>query len=367
MSDRLKQLADSGVSIWLDDLSRDRLNSGHLADLIEQSSVRGVTTNPTIFAHALSDGEAYADQVSDLGQIEVGEMIRELTSTDVRNACDLFAAIYNDSDGYDGRVSIEVEPGLARDTQATVAQAAQLRQMVDRENVLIKIPATDEGLPAIQQTIAAGISVNVTLIFSIARYCQVMDAYLAGLEEAAAHGRDLTKIHSVGSLFVSRVDTEVDKRLDEVGTDEAKALRGKTGVANARLVYEAYQEVFSSDRFAALAAKGANLQRPLWASTGVKNPDYPDTLYVTELVAAGCVNTMPEKTLQAVADHGEITGDTIAQTFDESRRVLEGVAAVGVDLNDVFRVLEDEGVAKFAVSWDELVTSVTQAMNPANA
>lgn len=360
MNERLKALADAGVSIWLDDLSRARLTSGNLAQKIAEDSVSGVTTNPTIFAAALAQGDDYAEQVNALGdEIDVDYAIKQLTTTDVRGACDLFADVYAASKGYDGRVSIEVAPTLANNTGETIAQAAELHDLVDRENVLIKIPATEPGLPAIQQTIADGISVNVTLIFSEERYREVMDAYLSGLEAADAAGKDLSTIHSVASFFVSRVDAEVDKRLEKLGRDD---LKSKTAIANALVAYGAFEEVFGSDRFKALAAKGANQQRPLWASTGTKDPSLPDTLYVTNLVADGVVNTMPEKTMDAFADHGEV-GESIVGRAAEGRAVLDEVTAAGVDLADVFEVLEDEGVEKFIVSWNELVTTVEKAIH----
>ena len=357
MNPHLKALSDAGVSIWLDDLSRSRLNSGNLAELIAEKSVVGVTTNPTIFAAALTNGALYAPQLAELGDVSTAEAIKQLCATDVRNACDLFADIHTASGGFDGRVSIEVEPGLANDTDATIAQAAELHDLVGRENVLIKIPATPAGLPAIEATIAAGISVNVTLIFSGDRYAEVMDAYLRGLEKAAAAGRDLSKIHSVASFFISRVDTEIDQRL--VALDRPD-LKGKAGVANAVVAFGAFQNVFASERFTALALKGANVQRPLWASTGTKDPAYPDTLYVADLIAEGVVNTMPEKTMMAFADHGEVTS-TINGRAAEGQGVLDQITIAGVDLADVFQTLETEGVEKFITSWAELVASVKTA------
>jgi transaldolase len=367
MSDRLKGLADAGVSIWLDDLSRERINSGNLAGLIADSSVVGVTTNPTIFASALSKGEQYDAQVKELAARDtaVEDAIKTLTSDDVRNACDLFGDLYTSTGGADGRVSIEVEPGLAMDTEGTTAQAADLFKIVDRPNVLIKIPATKPGLPAITASIAEGISVNVTLIFALERYQAVIEAYLDGLEQAAANGHDLSGIHSVASFFVSRVDSEVDKRLDKIGTDEATALKSKAAVANARLAYALYEEQFASDRFKALEAKGANKQRPLWASTGVKDPSLPDTMYVTELTVAGTVNTMPEKTMQAFADHGEVQGDKVSGTKADAQQVFDSLAAVGIDFDDVVDVLEKEGVQKFDASWGELVETVQTALDEA--
>jgi transaldolase len=364
MSDRLKQLSDAGVSIWLDDLSRERIKTGNLQQLISESSVVGVTTNPTIFASALAKGEQYDEQMRELAAVDssVEDAIKALTTDDVRNACDLFADVYAASKGFDGRVSIEVEPGLAMNTEGTTAEAADLFKIVDRPNVLIKIPATKPGLPAITAAIAEGISVNVTLIFALERYRGVIDAYLSGLEQAAANGHDLSKIHSVASFFVSRVDSEVDKRLDAIGGDEAEALKSKAALANARLAYALFEEEFSSERFAALEAKGANRQRPLWASTGVKDPNLPDTLYVTELIVANTVNTMPEKTMRAFADHGEVQGDKVSGTEAEAQQVFDQLEAVGVDFDDVVDVLEKEGVQKFDASWAELVETVQTAL-----
>jgi transaldolase len=369
MNDRLKALADAGVSIWLDDLSRERLHTGNLVELVRESSVVGVTTNPTIFATAIAKGHEYDDQIRELAALDssVEDTLKALTTDDVRDACDVLAATSAASGGVDGRVSIEVDPHLAMDTQATTAQAADLWKIVDRPNTLIKIPATEPGLPAITATIAEGISVNVTLIFALDRYGDVIDAYLAGLEQAAANGHDLSQIHSVASFFVSRVDTEVDKRLDAIGTDQAKALKGKAAIANARLAYALYEEKFGGDRFAALAEKGANKQRPLWASTGVKDPAYPDTMYVTDLVVANTVNTMPEKTLQAFADHGEVHGDRVSGTKAEAQQLFNDLATLGIDIDDVVEVLEREGVQKFDASWAELVEDVQIALDEAKA
>jgi transaldolase len=364
-TDRLGQLAKAGVSIWLDDLSRERLQSGNLQELITERHVVGVTTNPTIFAAALAEGEAYDAQVRELAArgASVEDAVREITAADVQHACDVFSGTWETTGGVDGRVSLEVDPGLARDTEGTVAQAIDLWKAVDRPNLLVKIPATEAGLPAITRALAEGVSVNVTLIFSVERYRAVMDAFLDGLEQAEANGQELSRIASVASFFVSRVDTEIDKRLEKIGTDEALALRGKAGVANSRLAYAAFQEVFSSDRWKALAANGARAQRPLWASTGVKNPEYPDTLYVTELVVADTVNTMPEKTMLAFADHGEVHGDRVTDTAAEAQEVFDGLERVGVDLRDVFLVLEDEGVDKFEKSWTELGDTVRSQLD----
>ncbi|TRW83204.1 transaldolase [Mycolicibacterium sp. 018/SC-01/001] len=357
-NENLAALSAAGVSVWLDDLSRERLQTGNLQSLIDTKSVVGVTTNPSIFQAALSKGDAYDDQIKELAErgADVDATIRTVTTDDVRNACDVFAKIYEQSDGVDGRVSIEVDPRLAHDTDKTILQAIELWKIVDRPNLLIKIPATEAGIPAIASVLAEGISVNVTLIFSVERYRLVMDAYLEGLEKAKEAGHDLSRIHSVASFFVSRVDTEIDKRLEDIGSDEALALRGKAGVANARLAYAAYEEVFlGGERFEALKGAGARVQRPLWASTGVKNPDYSDTLYVTELVAPNTVNTMPEKTMDAVADHGVVTGDTVTGKGAESQEIFDQLSGVGIDLTDVFVVLEDEGVEKFEKSWQELL------------
>ncbi|HEY3406737.1 MAG TPA: transaldolase [Propionicimonas sp.] len=362
MNKRMRALARAGVSIWLDDLSRSRLATGNLAGLIRDYSVSGVTTNPTIFAAALGHSDDYAATLATLRAdgADVATAVRTLTTADVRDACDLFRPLYDETDGVDGRVSIEVEPGLAMDTDATIAQAAELRRQVDRDNVLIKIPATRPGLQAIAATIAAGISVNVTLIFSVERYREVIDAYLTGLERAHLAGLDLSRIHSVASVFVSRVDTEIDRRLDEIG-GAARQLKGRAGIANAQLAYAAYAEGFGSARFEALSAHGARPQRPLWASTGVKSEDYPDTLYVSELVAPGVVNTMPEKTLMAYADHGAI-GFPVADQSASAAKVMRRLAEAGIDLPDVFATLEDEGVAKFEKSWQELVGTVSTAL-----
>ncbi len=360
MTDRLAELSAAGVAVWLDDLSRDRLATGGLDQLRREKHVVGVTTNPTIFAKALASSKEYADQVSDLALRGVGveEATRLLTTYDVRWACDVMRPVYDATGGLDGRVSIEVDPRLAYDTARTVAEAKALWWLVDRPNLFIKIPATPEGLPAITAALAEGISVNVTLIFSLQRYREVMEAFLTGLEQARDRGHDLSSIASVASFFVSRVDTEIDKRLDKIGGDEAASLKGKAAVANARLAYQAYEEVFSSERWQALADAGARPQRPLWASTGVKNPAYRDVLYVEELVAPGVVNTMPQATLDAFADHGETQPDTVTAHYEEARSVLDRIAALGVDYNDVVTTLEREGVEKFVASWKELLDSV---------
>jgi transaldolase len=360
--DTLAQLTDMGVSIWLDDISRDRLSTGNLAALVRDSHVRGVTSNPTIFAKALSSGSAYAGQVADLAirNVTVDEAARLITTYDIRWACDVLRPVYDASNGVDGRVSIEVDPRLAKETAKTIAEARALWWMVDRPNLFIKIPATLEGLPAITQCLSEGISVNVTLIFSLQRYKQVIDAFMAGLEHA--EGRDVSTIASVASFFVSRVDTEVDDRLDKIGTPEAAALRGKAALANARLAYEQFEQHFATPRWEALRARGARVQRPLWASTSVKDPSFADTLYVTELVAPDTVNTMPEGTIHAMADHGQLHGNTIDGTYDASRQVFADLEALGVHYDDVVQVLEDQGVEKFATSWNELLDSIKREM-----
>jgi transaldolase len=361
-NENLAQLSKLGVAVWLDDLSRDRIRSGNLQSLVDEYSVVGVTSNPSIFAAAISGSDSYDDQLHAMAvrKVSVEEALRTITASDVRDACDLLAPVAART-GRDGRVSLEVAPGLAHDTDATAAEAAHLWWLVDRPNLFIKIPATVEGLPAITSTIAAGISVNVTLIFSIERYQAVMDAYISGLEQRLAEDPNASfeGIESVASFFVSRVDTEIDKRLDALGADPS--LKGKAGIANAVLAYQAYEEVFSSDRWKALEAKGAERQRPLWASTGVKNPGYSDTMYISELIAPDTVNTMPEKTLMAYADHGQ-PGTPVQQAYADAEKVMRAVADAGVDLDDVFRVLEKEGVQKFADAWDELTASVQEQL-----
>jgi transaldolase len=365
MTDRLKQLSDAGVSIWLDDLSRERIETGNLADLMANQHVVGVTSNPTIFQAALSNGERYDAQIRELAALgtDRDQAVRVITTDDVRNACEIMRPAYDASGAVDGRVSIEVSPGLAHDTDATVAEAADLWKTVDQPNLLIKIPGTKEGWPAITETIANGISVNVTLIFGLEQYQHVMEAYVAGLEKARENGHDLSGIHSVASFFVSRVDTEIDKRLDASGADAS--LKGKAGVANARLAFKAYEEFFAGDRWSALEAAGARKQRPLWASTGVKNPDYKDTMYVDDLVVEDTVNTMPQKTLEAVADHGEIKVDQVRPFYDDAATHMSALADAGIDYDDVIEVLIKEGVEKFVTAWDELLDSVTEALEAA--
>jgi transaldolase len=363
---KLDALAQEGVAVWLDDISRQSLESGHLAELRDRGVV-GVTSNPTIFAKAVSDAETYAEQVRDLAArgISLEEAVRMITAYDVRWACDVMAPVYESSGGRDGRVSLEVDPRLAHDTVPTTAEARALWWLVDRPNLMIKIPATEEGLAAITAAIAEGISVNVTLIFGLDRYDKVMNAYLTGLEHAKKNGIDLAGIRSVASFFVSRVDSEVDKRLDKVGGDEAESLKAKAALANARLAYQRYERVISSERWQKLEEAGANRQRPLWASTSVKDPDLPDTLYVTNLVAPDTVNTMPEGTIDAVADHGEIEGDTVTGGYAEAQDVIDRLSALGIEYDDVIAVLEREGVEKFEKSWAELLDTVRASLDDA--
>ncbi len=362
--DVLAELTAAGVSIWLDDIGRDRLSTGNLATLVRDLHVRGVTSNPTIFEHSMSKGTAYDTQLADLATrgIGVDEASRAMTTYDIRWACDVLRPVFDDSAGVDGRVSIEVDPRLAGDTARTTAEARALCWAVDRPNALIKIPATKAGLPAITSCLAEGISINVTLIFALRRYEEVIDAFMAGLEGAAAAGKQLSSIESVASFFVSRVDTEVDRRIDALGTPAAKALRGKAAVANARLAYEIFEERFASERWQALAAKGARPQRPLWASTSTKDPAYPDTKYVVDLVAPHTVNTMPESTLRAMADHGVLRGDTITGSYDEARAVIDGLESLGISYDDVVAVLEDEGVRKFSDSWNDVLKTIGEQL-----
>lgn len=361
-----QKTSDSGVSIWLDDLSRSRIESGSLQELIATKNVVGVTTNPSIFAKALHEVGPYDEQLKQLGKVNVEDAVRELTTTDVRNATDIFREIAESTDYVDGRVSIEVDPRLAHETEKTEEQAEQLWKKVDRPNAMIKIPATLEGLPAITATLAKGISVNVTLIFSLERYEKVIDAFIEGIAQADANGHDLKHIGSVASFFVSRVDTAVDKLLEANGSAEAKALEGKAAVANARLAYELFEKKFAEDpRWAALEAKGAKRQRPLWASTGTKNAVYSPCKYVDELVAPDVVNTMPEKTLNALAEQGD-GAPSIAGTYEESHKVMEQLAALGINIKDVTDKLEADGVAQFINSWDSVLADVQAGIDRVN-
>ncbi|WP_018503314.1 transaldolase [Parafrankia discariae] len=367
MSKPLSDLSAAGVAVWLDDISRERIRTGNLAELARTRSVVGVTSNPTIFQKAIGGGETYDEQLRDLAVrgVDVGEAVRAITAADIRDACDILRPAYDASSGVDGRVSLEVDPRLAHETERTVAEARALWWSVDRPNLFIKIPATKAGLPGITATLAQGISVNVTLIFALDRYEAVMDAFMTGLEQALAAGRDISDVASVASFFVSRVDSEVDGRLAKIGTPKAEALRSKAAIANARLAYELYQKVFSTPRWERLAAAGAKPQRPLWASTSTKDPELSDTLYVTELIAPGTVNTMPEATLEAFADHGVVPGDTITPNYEDARAVMAGLAELGVDMADVVEVLEVEGVRKFEDSWNQLLDTIRDQLGSA--
>ncbi|HEY9391923.1 MAG TPA: transaldolase [Mycobacteriales bacterium] len=371
MSDVLADLSAAGVAVWLDDLSRERLATGNLKWLVENRQVVGVTSNPTIFAHALRHSESYTEQLRDLAlrDLSVSEAVRAMTTHDVRWGCDVLRPAFERTGGLDGRVSLEVDPNIAHDADRSVAEARALWWLIDRPNLFIKIPATAEGIPAIARTLALGISVNVTLIFSLHRYDQVMDAFMSGLEQARDNGHDLASIASVASFFVSRVDTEVDRRLDQIGSEQARALRGQAAIANARLAYHHYERAFASDRWKALRAAGARPQRPLWASTSTKDPAYSDTRYVVDLVTDGVINTMPEPTIEAMVDHGELRGDTVRgpELVGQAQAVLDGLAQVGVDYDDVVQVLEDEGVQKFADSWTGVFETVRGQLDTAKA
>ena len=364
MGDPLAELAATGVAVWLDDLSRARLATGSLAALVRDRHVVGVTTNPTIFQRAISGSDHYDGQIRDLAVrgVEAAEALRMITAFDVRWACDVLRPVYDASDGVDGRVSIEVDPRLAHETEATVAEARQLWWLVDRPNLFVKIPGTKAGLPAIAQCLAEGISVNVTLIFSRRRYAEVMDAFVEGMQRARAGDRDLTRLASVASFFVSRVDAEIDRRLDAIGSVEAKAVRGEAAIANARLAFRLHEEALGSARWLALAAAGARPQRPLWASTGVKDPAYPDTRYVVELATAGVVNTMPEATLRAVADHGAVRGDTVRGGYADAAGLMAALGDIGIDYDDVVDKLERDGLRTFRASWDALAETLARSL-----
>lgn len=352
----MDDLKKVGTSTWLDDLSRDRLTSGNLKELLSSKSIVGVTTNPSIFAAAMGKGTAYDEQIGELKQSgsSVDDGVYTMAIKDVQDACDLFAEIYKESDGKDGRVSIEVDPRISADRDATLTQAKNLWERVNRPNVMIKIPATQGSMPAISDALAEGISVNVTLIFSVPVYRSVVAAYIDGIKRAAENGHDVSKIHSVASFFVSRVDTKVDKRLDAIGTPEALALKGKAGIANAHRAYAAFEDLFKD----ADLPEGAHVQRPLWASTGVKNSDYPQDMYVTELAGPDTVNTMPEKTIDAAIEGNGIHGDTLTGKGDEAEELFQKLSTLGIDFDDVFQVLEREGVEKFVQAWEELLDSM---------
>ncbi len=359
---RLQQLTELGQSVWIDSLSREMLETGELERLIREDSVSGVTSNPTIFQKALAEGDWYDSELYELASLgDNSEIFFRLAENDVRQACDLLRAVHEKTAGLDGYVSIEVDPTLAYDSERTHEQTLRLHSDIDRPNLLVKIPATRPGLPAIEDAIAAGHSVNITLIFSLQRYAEVVDAYLRGLERRVAAAGDVSPINSVASFFVSRVDSEADRRLDEIGTPAALALRGKLAVANAKLAYHHYQDVFSSERWQYLASKGARAQRCLWASTSTKNPAYSDTLYVSELIGPDTVNTMPIETVRAFQEHGPVA-QTLAKGVDEARLLLEQIEAVGVSYADVVDTLEAEGVQKFADSFAELLDGIDEKL-----
>jgi transaldolase len=354
------QVSAAGTSIWLDDLSRAKITSNDphaLPARIKESAVVGVTTNPSIFSAAISGAAEYASDIASMKSSTVDEVVKKLTTDDVRQACELFSAIYQSTGGVDGRVSIEVDPRLAHDTEGTIAAGKELWSIIDRPNLMIKVPATIEGLPAITALIAAGISVNVTLIFSVKRYGQVIEAYIKGIEQCD----EPSTVHSVASFFISRIDSSIDALLKKNGSAEANALLGKAAIANAHLAYQLFEEKFASERWMALTAKGANKQRPLWASTGVKDPAYPDTRYVIELIAPNTVNTMPQSTLDAVMDHGVVRGNTISGKYAEAIEVLKALSALGISLDEVTTELEIDGVKKFAQAWEELLENVKAA------
>jgi transaldolase len=357
----VEQLAASGTSIWLDDLSRAKISgtdSHSLPARISQSGVVGVTTNPSIFSAAISAGAEYAEDIAAMRGSTVDEIVQKLTTDDVRAACDLLAPIFHSSKGVDGRVSIEVDPRLAHDSTATIEAGKKLWSIIDRPNLMIKVPATIEGLPAITALIAAGISVNVTLIFSIKRYGQVIDSYMSGLELCS----EPSVIHSVASFFISRIDSSVDALLTANGSEAATELLGRAAIANAHLAYQLFEDKFKSERWSKLISKGAHKQRPLWASTGVKNPAYPDTQYVVELVAPHTVNTMPQATLDAFVDHGVVRGDTITGNYQNAVQILKALGDLGISLDTVTTELEIDGVKKFAQAWEELLTNVKAAI-----
>lgn len=361
MANALESLFPLGTSVWYDNISRELLTNGALEALVRERAVRGVTSNPTIFDKALSGSEHYDDQIRTSGADDPEAIFFELAISDIQSACDVLYPVYKAGGSCgDGYVSMEVSPRLARDTTATIRQAAELHGRIGRPNLYIKIPGTVEGLPAIEESIASGISVNVTLLFAVERHMDAAEAYVAGLERALDEGRDIGAISSVASFFVSRVDTLVDRLLEEIGTEQALSLRGKAAVANAKLAFDAFRRKFRGERWAALAARGANLQRPLWASTSTKNPDYDDTLYVENLVGPHTVNTMPQVTIDAMADHGEVSGPTLTQGLDESKQVMDDLASLGIDMRAVCEQLEDEGVKAFADSWEQLLTTVAE-------
>jgi transaldolase len=358
-SSNLHQLSEHGQSVWIDFLSRDLIRSGDLERRTREDAVVGVTSNPTIFQKAISSGDAYDDQLREVlaEKHDPKEIFIRLAAKDVGDALDLLRPVWDGGGGRDGYVSIEVDPNLAGDTEETIAEAQRLHELIDRPNLFVKIPATPEGLPAIEEMIARGRSINVTLIFSLQRYVEVADAYTRGIERLVAAGGDLTKVASVASFFVSRVDTEADRRLDEVGGHDE--LKGTLAVANAKLAYAGYKEIFSGPRWEALAARGATPQRCLWASTSTKNPAYRDVLYVEELIGPETVNTMPEETIQVFQDHGRVA-DTLEQGLEEAAATLERFAQAGIDYDDVTLTLEREGVEKFTDSFERTLETIAR-------
>jgi transaldolase len=353
---RLHELSELGQSVWIDSLSREWLRTGFLRNLMDEDAVVGVTSNPTIFQKAMSEGDWYDDQLREVlaEEDDLGEVFYRLAADDIREACDLMRRVWDVTEGQDGYVSFEVYPSLAYDTDGTIEQAQRFHDEIDQPNLYVKIPATKEGLPAIEEMTARGKSINVTLIFGLDRYAEVTEAYIRGLERLIESGGDPTTVTSVASFFVSRVDTEADKRLDELSRPE---LKGKLGIANAKLAYQRYQEIFAGERWDALAAEGASAQRCLWASTSTKNPEYRDVMYVEQLIGPQTVNTMPRETIEAFQDHGEV-GATLEAGVDDARALLVQLAEAGVDYDDVIRVLEEEGVQKFADSFDELIGGI---------
>jgi len=354
---RLHELTEHGQSVWLDNLSRTALQEGRLARMMKEDAVTGVTSNPTIFQKAIAGGDAYDEQLLEIGKAENDpkEIFLQLSALDIEAACDLLLPVWERTDGLDGFVSWEVDPTLAYDRETTFEEMMRLHEWIDRPNLYVKIPATRPGVGAIEDAVAYGKNINVTLIFSLQRHLEVIEAYMRGLERLVAAGKSPAKVQSVASFFVSRVDTEADKRLEALGNKE---LQGKLAIANAKLAYQNFLEAFSGERWEFLAGKGANVQRPLWASTSVKNPAYRDVMYVEELIGPHTVNTMPDETIEAFQDHGEVCGDTVTQGVDQARKVFEDLAAVGVDYDDVSLTLEAEGVQKFADSFDELLAGI---------
>jgi len=357
---KLHKLSALGQSVWIDYLSRQMLQSGKLARLMEDDAVVGVTSNPTIFQKAIAEGDAYDEQLRELlevGEEDPKEIFLQLTSNDISAACDLLRKVWDEDEGLDGYVSWEVDPTLAYDRDGTVAEARRLHEWIDKPNLYVKIPATEPGLGAIEEMIASGKSINVTLIFSLERHQEVMESYIHGLERLVESGGDPGRVHSVASFFVSRVDTETDRRLDEIG-GEATRLKGKLAIANAKLAYQNYLETFAGPRWDALEAKGATKQRCLWASTSTKNPEYRDVMYVEELIGTETVNTMPEETIRAFQDHGKVEL-TLTKDIDAARKVFADLAAVGIDYDDVSDTLEREGVQKFTDSFRELLDGIS--------